>query len=169
MRIYHNYSAPDVASWEILQESFGSVSNVWDHVDLCYVRDVRNITKRQSNYVNPMTWRFLPVFDTFVDVFLCRDADTLITQREIEAVNEWYYFDLIKLTKVDFLFQRLASDKTFHVMRDHPTQCEPILSGNNEIHLVLISFNNECIKMIISRTVGCQIEPETKCNSSHGL
>ena len=50
-----------------------------------------------------MTWRFLPVSDPLVDVTLSRDLDSLITMREVAAVEEW-----------------LNSSHSFHIMVDHP-------------------------------------------------
>lgn len=86
MRIYHNITSKDSASWQVLNEHFGQSSKFWHHVDLCYVDDIKGIGKR---HLFSMTWRFLPMFDEFVDVFTSRDTDSLITQREIEAVREW--------------------------------------------------------------------------------
>ena len=41
-----------------------------------------------------------------VHTLLSRDTDSRIIPREKEAVNEW-----------------LASDRVFHIMRDHPAHC----------------------------------------------
>ena len=41
----------------------------------------------QSLY--PLLWRFLPVLDGNVDVFLSRDLDSIITLREVAAVQEF--------------------------------------------------------------------------------
>lgn len=58
-------------------------------------------------------WRFLPMFESGINVTICRDADSRIGPREVMAVYEW-----------------LASDKVFHVMRDHPQHKSiPILAG----------------------------------------
>lgn len=40
-------------------------------------------------YMHKMMWRILPVGDSFVDVFMARDTDSFIIDREIDAVNEW--------------------------------------------------------------------------------
>ncbi|MDA8126741.1 MAG: glycosyltransferase family 4 protein [Deltaproteobacteria bacterium] len=55
-----------------------------------------------------MMWRFLPE----AEVFISRDTDSRLTVREKECVEEW-----------------LASDKTMHVMRDHPAHHLPVLGG----------------------------------------
>jgi hypothetical protein len=45
---------------------------------------------------------------------MSRDSDSRIIPREEEAVRDW-----------------LASNKTYHIMRDHPAHCIPILGGIN--------------------------------------
>lgn len=59
-----------------------------------------------------MFWRFWASEDPDVDVFLSRDCDSRFSDREVAAINEW-----------------LASDKDFHIMRDHPYHTVPILGG----------------------------------------
>ena len=57
-------------------------------------------------------WRFLGSVDDDVNIFLCRDADSIVSVREKLAVEEW-----------------LASDKDFHIMRDHPNHRKKIMGG----------------------------------------
>jgi len=59
-----------------------------------------------------LSWRFSVANDPDVGYFLVRDADSVISQREKNAVLEW-----------------LASEKYFHVMRDWWTHTELILAG----------------------------------------
>ena len=59
-----------------------------------------------------MFWRFLPASDSDVGVMISRDTDSRLSEREKEAVDEW-----------------LASDKGFHIMRDHPAHGTEILGG----------------------------------------
>lgn len=60
-----------------------------------------------------MMWRFSPAFlDPDVDVMIVRDTDSRLMPREVEAVDEW-----------------LASDKDFHIMRDHPLHKQKIMGG----------------------------------------
>ncbi len=59
-----------------------------------------------------MFWRFLAAADLDVNIMLSRDCDSRFSIREVTAVKEW-----------------LASDKDFHIMRDHPRHCMPILGG----------------------------------------
>lgn len=57
-----------------------------------------------------MLWRFFP--NKGVDLFISRDADSRISLREVDAVNEW-----------------VESKKILHIMRDHPHHNYPILGG----------------------------------------
>ena len=57
-------------------------------------------------------WRFLVMDDPSVDRFLVRDADSLLSEREVAAVDAW-----------------LASDRLFHHMRDYFTHTELLLAG----------------------------------------
>lgn len=59
-----------------------------------------------------MFWRFETSYDTSVDVSIFRDTDSRLSIRERNAVDEW-----------------LNSQKTFHIMRDHPHHGYPILGG----------------------------------------
>ena len=59
-----------------------------------------------------MFWRFLPASDSDVEVMMSRDTDSRLSDREKAAVDEW-----------------LASDKGFHIMRDHPAHGTQILGG----------------------------------------
>jgi hypothetical protein len=57
-------------------------------------------------------WRFLPLKEEDIDIILFKDCDSRISEREVNAVNEW-----------------LSTDKDFHIMRDHPYHPWPILTG----------------------------------------
>lgn len=60
-----------------------------------------------------MLWRFLPSCDPDVSLFVSRDCDSRITDREASAVSEW-----------------LSSGKDFHIIKDHPWhQNDQILGG----------------------------------------
>jgi len=65
-----------------------------------------------STLAEKLSWRFFVANDDDVGYFLIRDADSVFSQRESLAVNEW-----------------LASDRFFHVMRDWWTHTELILAG----------------------------------------
>ena len=57
-------------------------------------------------------WRFLVADDPGVRRWIVRDADSLLNLREATAVQEW-----------------LASDRHFHLMRDHFDHSELVLAG----------------------------------------
>jgi hypothetical protein len=57
-------------------------------------------TQLNLSYVHAMMWRFLPIGDSFVNVFSSRDTDSFILQREVDSVNIW-----------------LDSNKIGHIMR----------------------------------------------------
>ncbi|SDH82375.1 tetratricopeptide repeat protein [Pseudomonas panipatensis] len=57
-------------------------------------------------------WRFLALDDGQAQRILFRDADSVISAREVEAVQQW-----------------LDSDKHFHAMRDNGTHTELLLAG----------------------------------------
>ncbi|HVI49412.1 MAG TPA: hypothetical protein VM802_31390 [Chitinophaga sp.] len=57
-------------------------------------------------------WRFLAAADKDVSILIVRDCDSRITSREVQIIEKW-----------------LASDKDFHVLRDHPFHNVPVLAG----------------------------------------
>lgn len=59
---------------------------------------------------NGMFWRFFAAENA--DIMISRDTDSRLGEREKAAVDEW-----------------LASDKDFHIMRDHPYHKTEILGG----------------------------------------
>lgn len=92
-----------------------------------YVEDScdENLIKKLKSYENVevvlidstkswagMFWRFYAASDPEVNVYLSRDTDSRITEREVSAINEW-----------------LNSDKNFHIIRDHPYHGVAILGG----------------------------------------
>jgi len=75
---------------------------------------VVTINIEQTNHGNlpPKMWRFLPVKNLSIDCVIFRDADSLLTQREQDLVMKW-----------------MKSDKSVHIIRDHPLHVAPILAG----------------------------------------
>lgn len=59
-----------------------------------------------------MFWRFYPASNPNVDVMISRDTDSRLNTREFFAVEQW-----------------MKSDKSFHIMRDHPYHQTEILGG----------------------------------------
>lgn len=56
--------------------------------------------------------RFRPMCDESVDVFVSRDSDSRLSNKEYQAVQEW-----------------LNCDKQFHAMRDHQAHVWPVMAG----------------------------------------
>lgn len=56
--------------------------------------------------IEPSIWRFTPLGDETVDIFLSRDLEAYILKREADAVKDWLR----------------ASSKSIHLMRDGPNQ-----------------------------------------------
>jgi len=91
-----------------------------------------------------MLWRFAASEDPEVNIFLSRDCDSRITEREVGAINEW-----------------LSSNKDFHIMRDHPYHSTPILGGmwgcrNGIMRKIGLSnlINNWCVNKRSSYSYG---------------
>ena len=59
-----------------------------------------------------MFWRFYPLEDNDIEFMISRDADSRISDREMELINLW-----------------IESGKTFHVIRDHPAHDSIIMGG----------------------------------------
>jgi hypothetical protein len=84
----------------------------------------------ENNNWTGMFWRFSSSYDSTVSVSIFRDTDSRLSFREKYAVDEW-----------------LSSDKTFHIMRDHPFHRFPILGGmwgfkQNDRYNMQILLNN---------------------------
>jgi protein O-GlcNAc transferase len=82
-------------------------------IDALEAFDNTEVVKKDEpgNYI-ATTWRFYPASENDVDVLISRDCDSRLNIREKAAVDEW-----------------LASDRGFHVMRDHPAHGIGILAG----------------------------------------
>ncbi len=65
----------------------------YSNVDIIFKHDL----------ILPMMWRLLPLELDYVHIFISRDCDSLISERERSAVYEW-----------------IDSSKRFHIIRDHP-------------------------------------------------
>ena len=83
-----------------------------DLIDSIKGENVEVVLVNSKDSFHGMFWRFWASEDSDVDVFLSRDCDSRISEREVLAVEEW-----------------LKSDKDFHIMRDHPYHTVPILGG----------------------------------------
>jgi len=71
-----------------------------------------------------MFWRFRLFNDKDIDIFISRDADSRITDREIKFINDF-----------------ISSNKSFHIIRDHPEHIPVILGGMFGVKVK--EFNNK--------------------------
>lgn len=86
-------------------------------LDINYLEGLKEYNKFKAIEVNDenlnaMQWRFLPLTEEDVDVFISRDSDSRVSLREKKSVDEW-----------------IESDKILHIMRDHPHHNYTILGG----------------------------------------
>lgn len=98
VRIHHNDTVPE--------ERIHEYKVLGAECILC-----ENIGKNKSNWEG-MFWRWLPLDDETVDVWISRDADSRLSERELKLVNEW-----------------IESGKTLHSIRDHRCHCHYIMGG----------------------------------------
>ncbi len=73
---------------------------------------VHEVSPQDRQELSGLMWRFLVLEDAGVDRFLIRDADSLISRREVAAIEAW-----------------LQSGKCFHLMRDYFSHTELLLAG----------------------------------------
>lgn len=73
---------------------------------------VLDVSEQDRQELSGLMWRFLVTEDEGVDRFLIRDADSLISKREVAAIEAW-----------------LRSDRHFHLMRDYFSHTELLLAG----------------------------------------
>lgn len=76
-----------------------------------------------------MLWRFFPSLDESTECFICRDLDSRFNNREVSATNQW-----------------LLSDKSVHIMRDHPYHGFAMLGGMVGFKRKSFKIINECLK-----------------------
>jgi len=102
IRIYHDDTILKSIKCEIecLTDETGKII---DNSDFCDINKLPLFLSNEHTWsilIHKAMWRFLPIGDSFVDVFISRDSDSSIIQREIDSVNIW-----------------LKSNKTGHIMR----------------------------------------------------
>jgi len=93
-RFYYDNTVPSDIIQQIIQEG-GEVS-----------------LQPKSDGFYGMFWRFYPMDDDSVERFIVRDADSLLSEREADAIKEW-----------------TESGLPFHTMRDNPMHNFWILGG----------------------------------------
>ena len=107
-KIYTFIEEESLENYQLLIEFF----KPYDNVELCNAFAAMESLNLKVNQRDPSVWRFLPLLDPAVDYFMSRDTDGVFLEREVQAVNQW-----------------LDSSATFHIIRDHPWHCVPILAG----------------------------------------
>lgn len=102
---------PDWVCWVYIHE----ISVDQDYIEsLKMFSNVKIILKKDEKLRSTrfMLWRLEPMLDENVERFISRDIDTRIQIREVLIVNEW-----------------IESNKTLHIIRDHPQHYPKILGG----------------------------------------
>ena len=119
IRIYHDSSIYKSFICKLECLPFNNV----DFCDISQLPLIKNSTlfkyKQEMSYLHSMMWRWLPIGDSFVDLFISRDTDSLIIKREVDSVKVW-----------------LNSSKTAHIMRDHKWHKREILGTDLSIYIL---------------------------------
>jgi hypothetical protein len=97
--------------WETVIYYSEDIPNMYIEMYKKYNPTLIKCTKTEYKWEG-MFWRFKLFNNNNIDIFLSRDADSRITDREIKFINEF-----------------INSDKTFHIIRDHPGHGIEILGG----------------------------------------
>jgi len=104
MKIYHDNTILKSTKCEIecLKDEN---NNLIDNTDFCDVNKlpvsiINNNKTWSAWYIHKMMWRWLPIGDDFVSIFSSRDLDSILHQREVDAVEFW-----------------MKSNKPAHIMR----------------------------------------------------
>ncbi|XP_043200505.1 uncharacterized protein LOC122369664 [Amphibalanus amphitrite] len=106
VRVYNDINMSEPRQRELVCD----VQCRYDNVDFCDVHDLPGLGDLSKKF--GMIWRFMPLADDTVERFIVRDLDSLIGWRERAAVDDW-----------------IASNRTFHAMRDAPAHGTEILGG----------------------------------------
>jgi len=131
----YNYYLPLIKQYELLNSKvdvlsgfdFEMVVFVDNTVDMEYfenipIKFIFNSSKKILHNVPPKMWRFYNVFLTSADVFLFRDSDSLISNRELGLIKIW-----------------LESPYNANVIRDTRLHLYPIMAGT-------FSIRNDCVQ-----------------------
>jgi hypothetical protein len=87
----------------------------FSNIDVCDMSNIPMFGSSLLTYLPGRLWRFLPVFDPYVDYILSNDLDSPMTQRETDTIDIWMSDE----QKHNF----------FYIARDHNQHAFPILAG----------------------------------------
>ena len=107
LRIYIDFTG----STSSQQASIFNIPNA----DICDMKDIPLFGSSLLSYLPGRFWRFLPVFDPYVDYLVSHDLDSPMTARESETIDLW----LNDTEKMKF----------FYTARDHDQHDASILAG----------------------------------------
>jgi hypothetical protein len=86
IRIHHDNSINSSIICEIECLKNDENEEYLDNVDFCDMNRIpygSQVETWNANYINKMIWRWLPIGDPFVDIFISRDKDSPLSQREL--------------------------------------------------------------------------------------
>lgn len=86
-----------------------NVMNILQNMN-CKIIECKELYREDKENSEGMFWRFKPIFEKDVDIYICRDADSRISIREKQMVEEW-----------------IENEKCIHTILDHP--CHKDLMG----------------------------------------
>lgn len=90
VRVYHDSSLAKSTICE--QQCLTDENQIpFKNIDFCNVNEIpyNLVNGWNAGYMVPLTWRWLPLGDHFVDTFLSRNTDSCLNTREVAAVNDW--------------------------------------------------------------------------------
>jgi hypothetical protein len=86
IRFYHDDSINKSIICEL--ECLKNKDSYLDNVDFCNVNEIP-LVNWDANFIIQRFWRWFAIGDEFIDVFLSRDSDFCIVEREQAAVHDW--------------------------------------------------------------------------------
>ena len=144
IRVYHSgESLNDNDHCELQCLRDRSTNKILDNIDLCSVNKLPMglYGTWSAEYMFPSTWRWLPIVDDFVNIFLSRRLDNCINQREISVIYDWmlnYARTSSLIIRGKLLFYFFSSDYFFLFVwfmflfvcieyKDHPSHLDHMI------------------------------------------
>ncbi|CAF3318065.1 unnamed protein product [Rotaria sp. Silwood2] len=107
IRLYIDFSGSTKSQQDFLYN--------FSNIDICDIHNIPMFGSSLVSYLPGRMWRFLPIFDPFVDYFLSRDLDSPVMKRDTETIDMWLSDEQKKYF--------------FLIARDHKQHGVPILAG----------------------------------------